>query len=406
VPQSNGGRVWSVLAETEAYPRSKTAFDHVFNGIIVSPDGNSIFVNSGSRTDHGEVQDVGGLFPNTREVALTAKIFRLPTTASNLFLPNDANALRAAGRIFADGTRNSFDFAFAPQGLFFATENGPDRDMSDELNWLRQGLHFGFPWRIGGADNPQQFPSYNPANDRLLDSRFIGVAGGYYHNDPTFPPAPANLAEPVINIGPDADKFRDPATGQIKDASELGLTISTFTAHRSPLGLVFDTAGDMDLPFRNHGFMLSFTPGDPNGTGVPGPFFDASQDLVDLQLTSLGATNFQARVTKLVGGFSSPIDAEIIGNRIYVLEYGGNQGVWEITFPPTRAMLTNAVFQSGAFKFTVTRAIPGVEYQIQASTNLANWTSVTNVVATNNTFEFTDTAANSSRYRFYRTFQP
>jgi len=117
---------------------------------------------------------------------LTAKIFRLPATASNLLLPNDTNALRNAGYIFAEGTRNSFDFAWAPNGDLFATENGPDRDMSDELNWLRQGLHFGFPWRIGGADNPQQFPNYDPTTDRLLDSRFVGVGGGTYHNDPTF----------------------------------------------------------------------------------------------------------------------------------------------------------------------------------------------------------------------------
>jgi len=74
----------------------------------------------------------------------------------------------------------------------------------------------------------------------------------------------------------------------------------------------------MDVPFQNHGFMLSFTPGDPNGNSVPGPFFDASQDLVDLQLTSRGGTNYQARVKKLVDGFTTPIDAEIIGNRIYV----------------------------------------------------------------------------------------
>src|SRR4026208_114998 len=63
VPGGTGERVWSVLAQTEAYPRSRTYFDHVFNGIIASSDGNWIFVNSGSRTDHGEVQDVGGVFP-------------------------------------------------------------------------------------------------------------------------------------------------------------------------------------------------------------------------------------------------------------------------------------------------------------------------------------------------------
>jgi hypothetical protein len=408
VPGAGGQRAWSLLAQTEPYPRSRTAFDHVFNGIIVSSDGNWIFVNSGSRTDHGEVQDVGGLFPNTREVPLTAKIFRLPAGGSNLQLPNDLNALRSAGYIFAEGTRNSFDFAFAPNGDLFAPENGPDRDMSEELNWLRAGLHFGFPWRIGGADNPQQFPGYDPSTDRLLDPRFIGVAGGYYHNDPTFPSRPANLTEPIINIGPDADKFRDPVDGSIKDASNFGLTLSTFTAHRSPLGLVFDTAAAMDIPFRNRGFMLSLTPGDPNGTSVAGPFFDASQDLVGLELTKLGNTNYQARVTQLVAGFATPIDAEIIGNRIYVIEYSGNQGLWEITFPAARGAVTLSApaFQNNSFRFTVNGLIVGLNYQVQASTDLVNWTVARDFVATNSQFEFTEPAVTGTSYRFYRVFQP
>lgn len=91
-----------------------------------------------------------------------------------------------------------------------------------------------------------------------------------------------------------------------------------------------DTAGAMATPFQSHGFVLSWTPGDPNGTNVAGPFRDASQDLLDLNLTKLGNTNYQMTVTRLVGGFANPIDAEIIGNRIYVLEYGGNQGLWEV----------------------------------------------------------------------------
>src|SRR6267142_4830377 len=193
VPGAGGTRTWSLLAVTEPYPRSATAFDHVMNGMIVSPDGQYLYLNSGSRTDHGEVQSKGPVFPNTREVALTAKILRVPTSGSNLVLTNDLNALKQAGYVFAEGTRNSFDFAFAPNGDLFATENGPDRDMSEELNWLRPGLHFGFPWRIGGADNPQQFPTYDPSTDKLLDSRFTAVINGYYHNDPTFPAPPTNF---------------------------------------------------------------------------------------------------------------------------------------------------------------------------------------------------------------------
>ena len=86
--------------------------------------------------------------------------------------------------------------------------------------------------------------------------------------------------------------------------------------------------------------MLSWTPGDANGTSAMGPFKDASADMVDLALTKLGNTNYQARVTRVVGGFANPIDAEIISNKVYVIEYGGSQGIWEITFPamatPTR----------------------------------------------------------------------
>jgi hypothetical protein len=408
VPDGGAGRIWSLLAQTESYPRSRTAFDHVFNGIVVSPDGHDLYVNSGARTDHGEVQSVGGVFPDTREVALTAKIFRLPATASDLLLTNDMNALRSAGYIFAEGTRNSFDFAFAPNGDLFATENGPDSDMAEELNWLRPGLHYGFPWRMGGTDNPQQFPNYDPSTDRLLDPRFTAVQNGYYHNDTNFPPAPPNLTEPVINLGPDADSYRDPVDGSVKDASDLGQTLATFTAHRSPLGLVFDTAGAMAAPFQFHGFMLSWTPGDPNGTNVDGPFRDASADMVDLDLTKLGDTNYQARVTRIIGGFANPIDAEIISNKIYVIEYGGDQGVWEITFPtvPTPITLDASAPQAdGSFRFSVSGEA-GRNYEIRASTNLLDWLALTNLLATNSVFQFSDPTATNFPSRFYRAVQP
>lgn len=355
---SSGQRVWSELARTEPYPRSNTYFNHVFNGIVVRPDGQAIYVNSGSRTDHGEEQTFNGAFPNTREVPLTTKIFRLPASGQNLTLRNDLDALRSAGYIFADGIRNSYDLAFAPNGDLFGAENGPDREMPDELNWIRESQHYGFPWRMGGMDTPQQFANYDPTKDKLIDSRYTAV----FRNDPSYPPAPAQMAEPVINLGPDADKFRDPDDGQIKDASDLGVPFSTFTAHRSPLGLVFDVAGSMAPPFQKHGFVLGWTKGDPSGTGEVGPFKDASQDLLDLELTKLGNTNYQARVTRIVGGFSNPIDAEIIGNRIYVIEYGGDQGVWEVTFPVANTPPTLSSFSdrtvnrdqsTGPIEFTI-----------------------------------------------------
>jgi Glucose / Sorbosone dehydrogenase len=341
VPGAGGTRAWSILARTADYPRSLTAFDHRWNGIVASPAGDFVYVNAGSRTDHGEVQSAGGLFPGLRDTGLTAAIFRLPTSGSNIVLPNDRATLKSAGYLFAEGTRNAFDLAFAPDGKLFATDNGPDRDMSDELNWIQAGHNYGFPWRMGAADNPQQFPNYNPATDKLLDPRFVAVKNGYYHNDPTFPPAPAGLTDPVVNLGPDADSFRDPVDGSIKDASALGLTLSTFTAHRSPLGLSFDVLGRMAGAFNQTGFMLSWTPGDATDDAVPGPFHDASQDLVQLAVTHPTATTTQVRTTRLVQGFANPIDSEIIGNRLYVIEFGGLGGLWEITFPARQTLASD-----------------------------------------------------------------
>ncbi|MCE2446908.1 MAG: PQQ-dependent sugar dehydrogenase [Candidatus Latescibacteria bacterium] len=336
VDPSSGERTWFTLAETTPYERCDCIFNHEVNGLVVSPDNRSLFINSGSRTDHGEVQDGNRQFPDLRETALTAIVLRVPTDARDLVLPNDRDALRAEGFLFAEGLRNAYDLAFAPNGDLFATENGPDRDMAEELNWLREGHHYGFPWRMGLEDTPQQFPDYEPASDFLLPARFTAVREGYYHNDPTYPPPPRDFTEPVINLGPDADAYRDPADGRIKDASEEGVRFGTFTAHRSPLGLVFDADNTLAEPFQGDGFVLSWTEGDPDGDDVAGPFNDPSEDLLHLDLAKVG-DNYEARVTRIVGGFSNPIDAEIIDNRIYVIEWGGGRGLWEIVLPQATA---------------------------------------------------------------------
>jgi hypothetical protein len=184
----------------------------------------------------------------------------------------------------------------------------------------------------GGADNPQQFPDYDPDSDRLLNPLFNAVKKGYYRNDPTFPLRPAvSLIEPVPNFGPDADSFRA-QDGTIKDASALGSSIGTFTAHRSPLGLVFDRMQALAPEFRGDGFMLSWTKGDPTGDKLAGPFKDPSQDLLHLKLTRT-ATGYSLDATRIVRNFNNPIDAEIIDNKIYVLDYGGTQSIWEVTLP-------------------------------------------------------------------------
>jgi plastocyanin len=68
----------------------------------------------------------------------------------------------------------------------------------------------------------------------------------------------------------------------------------------------------------------------------------------------------------------------------------------------TNAVLTNfLVLNNGQAQFDVI-GIAGQIYFFDASTNLSNWISITNVVATNSLFNITDPAAATNGLRFYR----
>lgn len=328
VPDASGARVWSTLASTEPFPRSNTNFDHLFSGIVVSPDGKYVYLNSGSRTDHGEIESDNSFYPNLREVPLTSAIFRLPADGQDLMLPNDEAELKAQGYLYADGTRNAFDLAFAPNGDLFAIDNGPDADYPEELNWIQEGQHYGFPWRFGNYDNPQQFPDYDAKQDVHLSPDFIAVQRGTYIKDPTFPPPPMAFTDPIENVGPDGDQYRGD-DGSQKDSSDEGKSIYTFTPHRSPLGLVFDTEGALSDEFKGDAFLLSFG-------SAGGDLTDKGQDLLHVKLTKNGDT-YQAKVTQLVRDFRQPIDSVLIKNKLYVLDYPnwGSEAsaIWEVTLP-------------------------------------------------------------------------
>ena len=79
----------TVVFNTVDYGANKTIFDHGWNALAISPDEKFIYANSGARTDHGEVQDNGGLYPDARDNNLTSKIFRFPINAHDLLLPDD-----------------------------------------------------------------------------------------------------------------------------------------------------------------------------------------------------------------------------------------------------------------------------------------------------------------------------
>ncbi len=331
VPDTPGSehRTWNVIAHTVPYAYGNI-YNHRMSGAIVSPAGDTIFVNSGAATDHGEMHN------GTREVGLTSIILKLPTNGQNILLQDDRSWLRANGYLFAEGIRNSFDYAYSGNGDLFDVQNSGDRDDPEEMNWLREGHHYGFPWRIGRDITPQQFTPYNPHQDPLLNPAAWGGGNLYatFSNDPTYPQKPDSLVftDPVSSYGPDADKFRDTATGAVEDASDLGVTIPTFTGHRSPDGIVFDRDSLLAGDLKGGAFVISYA-----NNNLTNALADTGGDLllVDLQKDS---ANYSAQVKRLVSGFNSPLGIELVKDTLYVAETGLEASnpfpkLWRIILP-------------------------------------------------------------------------
>ncbi len=331
---------WATVVESAPYLFSYTYFDHRANSVVVTPDGETLLINSGARTDHGE--SYGGV----REEGLTAVLLKIPADATDLVLPNDRAALKEAGYVYAEGNRNTADLTFAPNGDLFGPDNAGDRDDPGELNWLREGHHYGFPWRIGGNETPMQFNPYgapygynDPANDPLVPGACNpnpADTGCYFSTDPGYPAPPEGVTftEPIPNAGPYADTFLDAQTGAIRDASDEGLTITSFEGGRSPLGLTFDADSVLTGRLRGGAFMLSFA-------GARGGFPEGGRDLAFLDLDK-GEDGYTMTVEAVVSDFVFPVDALMVGNVVYVIEYGRwftsqpireSRGIWAVRLP-------------------------------------------------------------------------
>ena len=179
---------------------------------------------------------------------------------------------------------------------------------------------------MGSNTNPQSVVPFVPANDKLINHYSRAYKLNFFTEDPAFPSQPAGIQfkAPVVNMGPDADFYRDPISGTVKKASAEGTYLQTFTAHRSPLGLAFDN-GSLPAPFTGLGFMLSWSQGaDSAGliygsdTSI-GPFVDPSEDLLMLMPTNQNSFD-TIQCSALITAFHNPIDFEIVGNYMYVIE--------------------------------------------------------------------------------------
>ncbi len=173
------------MFRTAEHASSKTLYDHAFSAICFSfPDGKDMYIASGSRTDHGEVKDNDGLYPGSREVALTSCIFKLPANTEKLLLPNDSTAL--APYVHVRGVRNAFSMAFAANGDLFSVENSGDRDDPEEMNWIGPAGTW-LSWEMGGNDTPMQFADYKADDDKLVNRAYTAHQIGAFHDDKLYP---------------------------------------------------------------------------------------------------------------------------------------------------------------------------------------------------------------------------
>ncbi|HWF20187.1 MAG TPA: PQQ-dependent sugar dehydrogenase, partial [Verrucomicrobiae bacterium] len=153
------------------YPWGVGPFNHSVGNIGQGPDG-FLYVTSGSRTDAGEP---GGdpHYSQAGETPITATIWRL-----------DPRAEKPKIEIFANGVRNPYGFCWNDKGEMFATENGPNADAPEELNQIKRGGHYGFPY---------QFSNWTK---KAYD----------YQPDP---PPGLKMTIPIANFGPDAGGSAD-----------------------------------------------------------------------------------------------------------------------------------------------------------------------------------------------------
>ncbi len=108
---------------------------------------------------------------------------------------------------------------------------------------------------------------------------------------------------------------------------------------------------------------------------------------MNLYYTS-SATNmaYSAHVIVTNGGFSVTVPAD---------------SVFTLTYSNTPAYFLTPTVQNGSMNLMLAGAA-GFTYQIQVSTDLVNWSALTNVINTNGTAAFTDTNAVGLSARYYR----
>lgn len=245
------------------YPWGVGPFNHGVGNIAMGPDG-FVYVSSGARTDDNEPGE-DPHFSTVGETPITACFWRL-----------DPREEKPKIEIYARGVRNPYGFCWNDRGEMFATENGPNADAPEELNQIKRGGHYGFPYQFSNWTNKP------------------------YAHTPDAPPG-LKITLPVANFGPAA-------------GGSASKPLYTFDPHSSPGGIVY-LGNDFPPGYRGtflatrFGNLIKCTP-------------DVGFDLLQMRLEKNRKGIYEAHIKQLLAPLARPIDVHLAGRgKIYICEY-------------------------------------------------------------------------------------
>jgi len=263
-------RLWTRFS----YPYGVGGFNHGACRIAQGPDG-KIYLGSGSRTDHGEAgeqahisrrgegphPDVPG-GPDFAGGAFTACILRF-----------DPAKGQQVPEVYSRGNRNPFGFDWDDEGRLLDAENGPMADHPEELNYIRQGRHYGFPYVFGNNEKPD-------------------------YTDAPRPPKGLTFEPPVQNLGPG---------GLLGDHPMYSLA-----PHSAPGGMAFYRQGDLPRKYEKSFFLTRF--------GNLLNYNRIGFDLLNIRLEEKDG-KLVAHTERFLDRLGRPLDVCVSGGKLYVVEY-------------------------------------------------------------------------------------
>ncbi len=256
------------------YPYGVGGFNHGACRIAQGPDG-LIYLGSGSRTDHGEAGEAPNISrlgegphpdvpggPGFAGGDFTAAILRF-----------DPAKDQQPPEVFSRGNRNPFGFDWDDQGRLIDAEHGPMADHPEELNYIQEGKHYGFPYVFGNNEKPD------------------------YPDGPK-PPDGLQFQTPIKNVGP---------AGLLGDHPMYSLA-----AHSAPGGMIFYRQGRLPKKYENSFFLCRF--------GNLVNYNRIGFDVLNIRLEEKDG-QLIAHSERFLDRLGRPIDVCVSDGKLYVVEY-------------------------------------------------------------------------------------